>query len=843
MTAALTADAAGLDTLVVEKSPQFGGSTALSGGGIWVPGAPVAAPGRLHARIPTACSSTCKHDHRRTGQRRAAARIRRRGAGDDGVPGEVQHVVRVRLEARLRRLLPGTARRLRRRAARSTCPPSTCASSATRSSNLLTPLALAPKGIWFAPKDLRLFYQVRQNWRGKAVLLKLIWRMFRARVFGDRMAAIGQSLVARMRLAMKEHGIPLWLDAPMTELITDADGAVIGAVVERDGRRCAIGPARGVVLATGGFDHDMAWRREHLPVLEKDWSFGNPAATGDGIRAGEKVGAATELLDEAWWFPAMCWPDGRLQFMLNERMMPSQFVVNGAGKRFINEAAPYMDFAHAMIEGQQIGRRRTSRAGWSPTSGSFHRYVVGGHLPHPEDPVRAGADRAQGARRPGWTRAWSKTAHSFEELASKIGVPAGELRQHRRAVQRAGPQRATTTTSTAVTAPTTTTTATRRCPTRTCIRWASRPYYAFQIILGDLGTSGGLRTDEYARVLRDDDTAIAGLYAMGNTSAAVMGRSYAGAGATIGPAMTFGYVAAKHIAGQPNQTTVRHDSTPHSIPSEVKHEDFAVLRVPAAAAVVGGRRAPAVPARSGRGRGRRQGRLLHGLAHRAPLPRGVLPLDRAGDVPGRGEPAHQGHPARASVSCTCRRRSTTRPASPSASRRWTTCPTAAWSSAPARGRRSPSSVGSTSTRPTSARSGRRRSRSSIRCMTEEPFTGFKGEHVEMPARNVIPKPLQKPHPPVWVACTRPSSVQMAAQKAIGALSFAYTGPEAAQGSGRRLLQGIRGEGRARHAGDQPQHPGHRRRPVDDGRQEPTTRRSSGSASAAASSRSASCTTT
>ena len=109
--------------------------------------------------------------------------------------------------------------------------------------NLLTPLALAPKGIWFAPKDLRLFYQVRQNWRGKAVLLKLIWRMFRARVFGDRMAAIGQSLMARMRLALKEHDIPLWLDSPMTELITDVDGTVTGAVVERDGRRSASGPA------------------------------------------------------------------------------------------------------------------------------------------------------------------------------------------------------------------------------------------------------------------------------------------------------------------------------------------------------------------------------------------------------------------------------------------------------------------------------------------------------------------------------------------------------------------------------------------------------------------------
>ncbi len=94
--------------------------------------------------------------------------------------------------------------------------------------NLLRPLALAPKGIWFAPKDLRLFYQVRQNWRGKAVLVKLIWRMFRARVFGDRMAAIGQSLAARMRLALKQQDIPLWLNSPMTELITDVDGTVTG---------------------------------------------------------------------------------------------------------------------------------------------------------------------------------------------------------------------------------------------------------------------------------------------------------------------------------------------------------------------------------------------------------------------------------------------------------------------------------------------------------------------------------------------------------------------------------------------------------------------------------------
>ena len=337
--------------------------------------------------------------------------------------------------------------------------------------NLLQPLALAPKGIWFAPKDLRLFYQVRQNWRGKAVLLKLIWRMFRARVFGDRMAAIGQSLAARLRLAMKEHDIPLWLNSPMTELITDVDGAVVGAVVERDGRPLRIGARGGVILAAGGFDHDMEWRRQHLPVLEKDWSFGNPAAMGDGIRAGEKVGGSTDLLDEAWWFPAMCWPDGRLQFMLNERMMPSQFVVNGEGKRFINEAAPYMDFAHAMIEGQNSGV--THIPCWLITDiRSFHRYVVGGHLPIPKVPF---APVPTGWKVP---KAWLDSgvvaeANSFEELAAKIGVPPHNSAR-RRTASTNWRATGTTTTSTAAIPHTTTTTATRRCRIPTCTRWASR---------------------------------------------------------------------------------------------------------------------------------------------------------------------------------------------------------------------------------------------------------------------------------------------------------------------------------------------------------------------------------
>ncbi len=545
MTAALAADSFGLDTLIVEKSPQFGGSTALSGGGIWVPGAPSQ---RKEGYVPDP-DGVFEYLRRITGGLVSEVRLRQYV---DSAPEMMEFLEKLSPwfefvwkpgYADYYPEVPGGSAQ----GSTINVPAIDLRKLGDEEQNLLQPLALAPRGIWFAPKDLRLFYQVRQNWRGKAVLVKLIWRMFRARVFGDRMAAIGQSLAARMRLALKQQNIPLWLNSPMTELITDVDGAVVGAVVERDGRTQRIGARHGVILAAGGFDHDMEWRRQHLAVLEKDWSFGNPAAMGDGIRAGEKVGGSTDLLDEAWWFPAMCWPDGRLQFMLNERMMPSQFVVNGEGKRFINEAAPYMDFAHAMIEGQNAGV--THIPCWLVTDiASFHRYVVGGHLPIPKVPF---APVPTGRKVP---KAWLDSGvvvegNSFEELATRIGVPPAQLRataDRFNAVARKGHDddfnRGDSAYDNYYGDPT--------LPNPNLRPLGKPPYYAFQIILGDLGTSGGLRTDEHARVLRSDDSVVTGLYAVGNNSAAVMGRSYAGAGATIGPAMTFGYVAAKHIAHQ-----------------------------------------------------------------------------------------------------------------------------------------------------------------------------------------------------------------------------------------------------------------------------------------------------
>ncbi|BAX94434.1 FAD-binding protein [Mycobacterium shigaense] len=545
MAAALTAAASGLDVVVIEKSSHYGGSTALSGGGIWVPGAPSQ---RLEGYSPDP-------------------------------EGVVEYLLNITdglvSEARIRQYVEAAPKMLEFLEGQSTwlefvwkpgyadyypelpggsglgstinVPPIDLRKLGDDEQRLLQPLALAPRGIWLGPKELRQFYRIRQSWAGKGVLLKLVTRMVRARVFNERMAAIGQSLVARLRLALRERNIPLWLDSPMTELLTDGDGSVTGAVVERHGAEQRIAARAGVILATGGFDHDLAWRKEHLPVVDQDWSFGNPASMGDGIRAGQKVGAATDLLDEAWWFPAIQWPDGRMQFMLNERMMPAQFIVNGEGKRFINEAAPYMDVGHAMIDGQKSGV--THIPCWLITDHrSWNRYVVGGHLPIPKIP---GAPVPTGRKVP---KAWLesgvvKSAMNWDEMATKIGVPAHQLRETADRFNELASKghdddfnRGDSVYDNYYGDPT--------LPNPNLYPLGNPPYYAFRIVLGDLGTSGGLVTDEHARVLRPDGTAVPGLYAVGNASAAVMGRSYAGAGATIGPAMTFGFVAAKHIARQ-----------------------------------------------------------------------------------------------------------------------------------------------------------------------------------------------------------------------------------------------------------------------------------------------------
>ena len=219
MTAALTANASGLDALVVEKSSHFGGSTALSGGGIWVPGAPA----QRRAGYAPDPDGVVEYLRLITDGLVSEARLRRYVESSphmleflEGLSPWLEFVWKPGYADYYPELSGGSEL-----GSTINVPPIDLRKLGDDEEKLLKPLALAPKGIWLGPKELRSFYRIRQSWAGKGVLLKLISRMVRARLFGERIAAIGQSLAARLRLAMRERGIPLWLDSPMAELLTD----------------------------------------------------------------------------------------------------------------------------------------------------------------------------------------------------------------------------------------------------------------------------------------------------------------------------------------------------------------------------------------------------------------------------------------------------------------------------------------------------------------------------------------------------------------------------------------------------------------------------------------------
>jgi succinate dehydrogenase/fumarate reductase flavoprotein subunit len=230
--------------------------------------------------------------------------------------------------------------------------------------------------------------------------------------------------------------------------------------------------------------------------------------------------------------------------VLAERMLPGQFVVNGAGRRFVNEAAPYPDFCAAMLEGQRGGTPHVP-AWMILDERTWRSWMVAGHLPIPKIP----APVPTGRRMPkDWIESgFVKQGDSWAELAEAIGVPAEALAETAARFNRfaaAGRDedyhRGESVHDNYYGDP--------RLPNPNLAVVEAPPYYAFRLYPGDLGTKGGLVTDEDARVLDGDGAVIPGLYATGNTSSAVMGRSYAGPGATIGPSMTFGYVAANHVA-------------------------------------------------------------------------------------------------------------------------------------------------------------------------------------------------------------------------------------------------------------------------------------------------------
>ncbi|MGH3246828.1 MAG: FAD-binding protein, partial [Trebonia sp.] len=392
------------------------------------------------------------------------------------------------------------------------------------------PYLPVPEGVAVTQADYRWLSLGPRHPRAILAGAKVGARLARSRLLGHRMLTLGQALAAGLRAGLIAGGVPVWLNTPLAGLVM-TDGRVTGVRAVRDGEPVTIRARRGVLIATGGFERnaDMRRRYQRSPV-GADWTTGAAGNTGDGIVAGQELGAATGLMDDAWWGPAIPLPGGPF-FCLAERSLPGCVLVNGAGRRFVNESAPYVDAVHAMYEGNTAENPHIPA--WLIFDQRYRdTYVFAGRPPRRPLPRRwyaagvvfrapdlAGLGAAIGVS-PG---SLAETVARFNEYA-RTGVDEDYRRGDSAYDRYYGDP--------------------RRRPNPNLAPLAKAPFYAVRIVPGDLGTKGGLRTDARARVLRPDGTVIPGLYAAGNASASVMGHSYAGAGATIGPAMTFGYIAA-----------------------------------------------------------------------------------------------------------------------------------------------------------------------------------------------------------------------------------------------------------------------------------------------------------
>jgi len=533
MTAALTAARLGATVVVLEKTAAFGGSTARSGGGIWAPGNAVLRRAGI-ADTPEDASAYLAYV-----------------TGDDA-PAPLRRALLEHCPAMLDLVLAATPLRLAwvpgyadyypeapggRACGRSIEPvPFDGRLLGAELTRLNKPYLPVPDGVAVTQADYRWLSLGPRHPRAVLAGAKVAGRLAR-RLLGHRMLSLGQALAAGLRAGLAASGVPVWLDTPLTGLVS-TDGRVTGVRVVRDGKPTMIRARRGVLIATGGFERNEEMRRQYQQSpIGTSWTTGAAGNTGDGIVAGQALGASVALMDDAWWGPSIPLPGGPY-FCLAERSLPGCVLVNGAGQRFVNESAPYVDAVHAMYEGNTAENPHIPS--WLLFDQRYRdRYVFAGLPPGRPFPRR-------------WYAAGSVfRAPDLAGLGDAIGVDAGALAKtvaRFNDFARNGTDEEFSRGDSAYDRyygdP--------RCrPNPNLAPLDQAPFYAAKIVPGDLGTKGGLRTDERARVLRADGSVIGGLYAAGNASASVMGHSYAGAGATIGPAMTFGYIAALDLASGP----------------------------------------------------------------------------------------------------------------------------------------------------------------------------------------------------------------------------------------------------------------------------------------------------
>lgn len=389
-----------------------------------------------------------------------------------------------------------------------------------------------------------------KGWRGVAAkIITRYWadRSTRSVSHRDRRFTQGAALMGSVYKQVFKRGVELRLETKLEKLLADDTGRVTGVEVSNFGRKYTINARHGVMLAAGGFEWNQELRDRYFPVpgYTRHSSSPEDANRGEALLAAEKVGASLEHMEQGWWIPTMTLPmKGASNFHEIHQAAfdvgrPWSVCVNRNGVRFVDEACGYDQFGQGMVADHL--KTGANMPCWLIFDAKFRKkFSAGGLMPTVHTPeAKVPAD---------WWDHYVFRANSIDELARKIKVPVDALRQtvsNMNEYSKTGvdPEfgRGMNVYDQFFGDPSVT-------PNPNLGPIDTAPFYAVPINNGDLGTKGGVRCDERARVLDGEGKPIPGLYAAGNNSGTPFGDTYPGAGATIGPAMTFAYVAANDIA-------------------------------------------------------------------------------------------------------------------------------------------------------------------------------------------------------------------------------------------------------------------------------------------------------
>lgn len=538
-TAAIAARKKGLTTLVLEKTDQLGGTTAISGGAVWIPNNHLL----FKAGERDSRQKAITYIDEAVGPETPATATDLRLAFVDTGPEMVRFLEEEGMRFRVMIPYPEYYSHLPEGDVRGRSleveqfDMKTLGDWETRVRG-----AQGMPGLIMYNTEARDFLLIKRTIRGFFTAGKVGLRSFVQKALGRHSAVVGQSVIGQLLKITLDSGAEVRYSSPVRELIVE-DGAVAGVIAEHAGTQVRIRARHGVLIGSGGFSRNVALREKYQEgPVDLKWTLVPEGADGDAFTWMAELGAATAQMDLAWWMPTMIDDKGLTRFNIWERSHPHTIVVDSAAQRFVSESIGYLEFGAAMEE-----RNKTVPAipSWQILDSQHRRSYPFGYMPPGVTP-QAAVDGGFLIR-----------ADSIEELAGKIGLDPAELRKtvdRFNEFARTGVdkdfRRGHSAFERHYSDP-------RQKPNPTLGAIETGPFYAVKLGLGDLGTKGGVMTDRDGRVVRPDGTAIPGLYAAGNATASMLGDSYPAAGATIGAAMVFSYRAANAAATQAAEPAVR----------------------------------------------------------------------------------------------------------------------------------------------------------------------------------------------------------------------------------------------------------------------------------------------